>query len=967
MADITISWVRHAESDANILEGVGSMTDFYDFMEKIVNTKNNSNHITEENKYLNNPIDFEEKLLKPIKARELKEYGTKGYRMTIRKAAIDFKESKNYKLFEIIKQVKDKGDEPSPQDYAGWKTEYEIEMEPSKMYEDIKKFNLDAWTENDEYDYKTKLDIKKPPSSWVFTPTITYNGVRQAKLLGREYLNNNLASYDLIICSGTVRTIMTALFSICSSFGDNNAERDTFLKDHKLNIVPYINEKYNGSGDFDRANATVPPVIIDEVVDMIIDYCVDENQNKLLNFPTKEKLKNFIETDPYKKYIKTSGEDLKKYSEGNYEKFLTAFLPSFIEDKKNILAYSHGKNIEEDVKKGSNKIGKAFFPNNCSVWKVHYNKKSGGGSGYERDGTKDIQPDDDNWNKIIDFLKGNYVSRESHPIISDDLKLNIPELELLGFPFPAYFGSFARRTDIDFATEIMNVVQSNNYWGSLDINCLRGKINHLWIKCYVDNVRNTEKPGCSKAKPDAGPDAGPAAGSDAKPAAEPDAGPDAKSFTETQAMFSKNYTITWVRHGEIISQLIEHANDDYPWDIFGIFNQKLSPEQRDYEDKFNKYRIDFIENEIENYMQPQFRDKLASQFSNSEKNTKEMLNEETKTKKKFILSFYDIKHIIDGSKKMDKGAYPKDITTISPWYVNESLSKQISPSTWYFTTTLDSVGILESIQFGKKYLLEKEYDTFICSPTVRTIMTALYALSTAGIKDKEIIIIPYINERNITTTGFEERGNVGIPVEILDTVIEKIKEATEIKDIKINTEYYRKEAKNQSKDYWMGGQFKEKGKKCIENNVIEDNNEKNIMAFVHGNFIKERLSEVEEKSRVTKKIPAMPYNCSAYEIKYTSNKIAGISEKSKYSGPVTRVRDNYDFKDNVEVDENISSLALGNLRGDINDLWINMSPLKTGGGKKRKTKRRGKITKNKKNKRHGKKTKRRRHKKTIKI
>ena len=45
MADITISWVRHAESDANILEGVGSMTDFYDFMEKIGNTKNNSNHI----------------------------------------------------------------------------------------------------------------------------------------------------------------------------------------------------------------------------------------------------------------------------------------------------------------------------------------------------------------------------------------------------------------------------------------------------------------------------------------------------------------------------------------------------------------------------------------------------------------------------------------------------------------------------------------------------------------------------------------------------------------------------------------------------------------------------------------------------------------------------------------------------------------------------------------------------------
>jgi hypothetical protein len=278
---------------------------------------------------------------------------------------------------------------------------------------------------------------------------------------------------------------MTALFSICSSFGEDNVARDTFFEKNKLNIVPYINEKYNGAGEFDKANATVPPVIIDEVVDMIIDYCFN-NEYGLLEFPRKKTiLKNFIETSPYKKYIETSKEELKKYSEGNYEKFISEFLPSFIEDKKTILAYSHGKNIDEDVKKGSNEnFRDAFFPNNCSLWEVHYNKKSGGGRGYERDGTKDIAYNDEEWKPIIEYLKDKYVSRKSYTI-SDDFTIDIPELEKRGFPFPAYFGSFARRTDKEFTEEIENVLNKPNYWGCLDrINCLRGKINHLWINCY---------------------------------------------------------------------------------------------------------------------------------------------------------------------------------------------------------------------------------------------------------------------------------------------------------------------------------------------------------------------------------------------------------------------------------------------------------------------------------------------------
>ena len=37
--------------------------------------------------------------------------------------------------------------------------------------------------------------------------------------------------------------------------------------------------------------------------------------------------------------------------------------------------------------------------------------------------------------------------------------------------------------------------------------------------------------------------------------------------------------ITWVRHGESISQMIEGANDDFP---FNIFKQKFTEKEEDF-------------------------------------------------------------------------------------------------------------------------------------------------------------------------------------------------------------------------------------------------------------------------------------------------------------------------------------------------------------------------------------------------
>jgi broad specificity phosphatase PhoE len=415
-----------------------------------------------------------------------------------------------------------------------------------------------------------------------------------------------------------------------------------------------------------------------------------------------------------------------------------------------------------------------------------------------------------------------------------------------------------------------------------------------------------------------------------------------------------DYAITWVRHGELISQLIEHANDDWPWTAA---KEKL----KNYEAEFNAYRKTIIEKEINNYKR--FHDKLVKHYEGEEK----VKLTEIQLKDNKLLLDYPIINIVDDVYRGNLKDQPSDT-----WFLNSFFSKQVSPSTWYFTPTLDSVGVLESKKFGTDFLEKNKdkYDTIICSPTVRTIMTALYALKAAGISGKEIIIIPYINEKNITANkGVEERANVGIPVEILDKVVALIDTATgNIGPNKytINMDLYKAEGHTNPKTYSFGGNFK-RAKEIIDNEIIA-NGAKNILAFVHGNFIRFRLNEYNENVNVKKiPVPRMPYNCSAYKLKYKINS-DDITEnvEALYVDNDTRIRDNIekiidnDGIENNRINDDECSLEPDKLRGKINTLWVrHIDNPASRGGKKRKTKRRSKLKKRRKSKKRTNKNKRR--------
>jgi hypothetical protein len=445
------------------------------------------------------------------------------------------------------------------------------------------------------------------------------------------------------------------------------------------------------------------------------------------------------------------------------------------------------------------------------------------------------------------------------------------------------------------------------------------------------------------------------------------------------------YAITWVRHGETIAQLIEHANDDYPFLLMDLNNMKDTtssrydhkrpkPTEKDitYEKEFNIYRKKVIENEIKNY--DRFEDKLNEQY-NIKDRVNEMNADSIKNNKKlldFNVFFPDDKENRYINLKDDdvlQSQVSKQETDI--WHLNTIFSKQISPSSWYFTPTLDSVGIMEAKKFGRDFLNDNinTYDAIICSPTVRTIMTALYALEAAEQTGRTIIIIPYINEPTLTDNkGIEERANIGIPTEIIDDVIKIIRYHLK-KDLSlthfkndIDTSFYKAESKinpykpgDNSMTSYLFTQF-EKGKKLIEENIIKDG-KKNVLAFVHAYFIKQRDMECNGgKSSALFALPTpFPYNCCAYKIDYKTSIYNGLKITGMYVIEATQIRSNsalgYPDKNDDDNYGNHSSLAPGHLRGEINDLWIKGDLPKwfntSQGGKKRKTKRRSQTSRRK--------------------
>ena len=234
--------------------------------------------------------------------------------------------------------------------------------------------------------------LPKTPGTWMITPTLSYAGVIQSLEFGKTYLSKieEKTTYDRICCSGSVRTIMTMLISLIAA---NNDKLTT-----EVFIYPYITEALNGGKfiDADLSNEAIAPELIGEIVNTIVTWLtttlllvVDDNTLKekylkdITLTPENPKAQNnkvsFTITKTgagaaaktitinFNEYAKL-GKDRPPSDTKKFIEFLEKE-PKLLEKNANILAFSHGINI--NLRRFTNEPSvdeNTPFPNNCSLW-----------------------------------------------------------------------------------------------------------------------------------------------------------------------------------------------------------------------------------------------------------------------------------------------------------------------------------------------------------------------------------------------------------------------------------------------------------------------------------------------------------------------------------------------------------------------------------------------------------------------
>ena len=340
---ITINWVRHSESIANLIDiEITKTPDMY-------------------------------------KPENKKDYD--GYR-TYREAFIE-DEGENYKPFKevIIKKIRDLKPKISEKCPKG-----NIQDDDKKMCDDsdrMVKF-IDDNGEMINFNALEKQGVKplpKSPGTWMFTPTLSYAGVIQSLEFGKTYLSkiDEKKNYDRICCSGSVRTIMTMLISLIAA---NNANLTT-----EVFIYPYITEALNGGKfiDADLSNEAIAPKLIGKIVETIVawltttlvsvvddktlkekylkDITIEQGQENKVSFTFSEK----TITINFDEYVKL-GKDRPPSDTKKFIEFLEKE-PKLLEQNANILAFSHGININSRRFTNEPSVDENTpFPNNCSLW-----------------------------------------------------------------------------------------------------------------------------------------------------------------------------------------------------------------------------------------------------------------------------------------------------------------------------------------------------------------------------------------------------------------------------------------------------------------------------------------------------------------------------------------------------------------------------------------------------------------------
>ncbi len=240
-----------------------------------------------------------------------------------------------------------------------------------------------------------------------------------------------------------------------------------------------------------------------------------------------------------------------------------------------------------------------------------------------------------------------------------------------------------------------------------------------------------------------------------------------------------SYVISWVRHGEAFSNALENLETD----IY-IQDQKKSTYTVHKNVNYASYKKEIRRKELEFYDDDKdiFHPYIAAGMNKLRDIVKQ---DELKKLDEKDEHYKHNKKMVDDRFNMVSYNWDKHVKP-SEWNIDSQKTKP--PSSWLLTPTLTYVGVKQSIKLGE-YLKNNinNYGYFICSPTVRTIMTALYAILTAFYNDvdndfsalsgKKLIITPYINEPyNGAGIINLDRANAGIPTDIIKTVIEYIAE-----------------------------------------------------------------------------------------------------------------------------------------------------------------------------------------------
>jgi hypothetical protein len=230
----------------------------------------------------------------------------------------------------------------------------------------------------------SKPIFQGPESRWLFHPPLSSVGIQQANELSTlEEFKKVVNKCNVFITSATVRTIMTAIYSL------------NCIKAVTLYVVPYINEKMNEASEFglDFVNTGIPKDKIDEIIKCVIKYVTSADTVETVGGHQFKVGTITIDTGFYHNSATlptTTTSDQEGELKTNIGKFKTEIIPqlcAYMNVKTTpqemtvpdmiILAYSHGYVINHLLKShGSDYQTLVPYAPNVSMFKEDYTKKT---------------------------------------------------------------------------------------------------------------------------------------------------------------------------------------------------------------------------------------------------------------------------------------------------------------------------------------------------------------------------------------------------------------------------------------------------------------------------------------------------------------------------------------------------------------------------------------------------------------